>query len=342
MRWRRGTLGLVVAIAVVGLLVYGVGWETVLEHVSDAHPAALAAALVAGFGMLVLRGLVINQLLTAVDGPARGLAFATAFLSGYFARSALPWGRSTGTPVMAYLLANNSDSEFEDNLAVVAAAEGFNVVASLVVAGVGFAVSVLALGGESTETVTTSVAMLTGGGLLAAGLVAIVFHRGVARAVTIDVASRLESGVGRLPWLSRFEGALTERIDGFFRTLETIQASQRTLAVAFSFAVIGWLFNAAPLYFCLLALGVDVPFALVLICAPLASFGGVVPLPGGSGGIEVVLASLLVATVGVSAGVATAAAILYRLTTYWSHLVIGGCGALYLSLSPTKRPTKRT
>jgi glycosyltransferase 2 family protein len=332
MHWRRAVVGLVVAVGVLGLFVYGVGWDEVVTNVQNAHPVALAAAALAGLGMLALRGLLVKRLLTPVEGAARGTAFVTAYLSGYFARSALPWGRSTGTPVMAYLLAENSDSEFEDNLAVVAAAEGFNLIGSLVLAGIGVALFATVSGG-SVDSVTTSVAVAGGGGLLTAGVLIAVFNRGVARRVSFRVASRIESAIGSIPRLPSVNGALTRRIDGFFDTLEAIQASRRTLAAAFGIAVASWLFNALPLYFGLLALGVDAPLALALVCAPLASFGGIVPLPGGSGGIEVVLASLLVAVGGLSGGAATAAAILYRLTTYWLHLAIGGASAVYLSLT---------
>ncbi|MDG5819218.1 flippase-like domain-containing protein [Natronococcus sp. A-GB7] len=335
MQWRRAVAGLVVAVGVVGLFVSGVGWNEVLEHVRAAHPAALAAALVAGLGMLALRGALVKRLLAPIDGAAGGTTFATAYLSGYFARSALPWGRSTGTPVMAYLLARDSDSEFEDNLAVVAAAEGFNLVGSLVLAGIGVAIFAT-VGGGSIDTVIGSLAVAGGGGLLTAGALIVVFNRGVARRVSFGFAARCETAVGSLPRLPSIEGRLTGRIDGFFGTLEAIQASRRTLVVAFGIAVASWVLNALPLYFGLLALGVDVPLALVLVCAPLASFGGIVPLPGGSGGIEVVLASLLVATAGVPADVATAAAILYRLTTYWAHFAISGCVAVLVSVFGTK------
>ncbi|SDQ38411.1 lysylphosphatidylglycerol synthase transmembrane domain-containing protein [Natronobacterium texcoconense] len=345
MRWRRAIGGLAAAIVAISLLVYGVGWNEVVANVRAAHPAALAAAVVAGLGMLALRAALVRRLLEPVAGGARGTAFVTAYLSGYFARSALPWGRSTGTPVMAYLLASGSDSDFEDNLAVVAAGEGFNVLGSLVVAGLGVAGFVVA--GGSLDAVSAAVAVVGGGGLVAAGVL-VVANRGLARRISLEFATRCETVVRKVPYsrLSRQRGFLIDRIDGFFRTLEAIQASRRTLAVAFGIAVVSWVFNALPLYFALLALGVDAPLALVLICAPLAlvlicaplaSFGGVVPLPGGSGGIEVVLASLLVATAGVSAGVATAAAILYRLTTYWTHLAIGGCVAVAVSALGTRR-----
>ncbi|MXV61711.1 flippase-like domain-containing protein [Natronorubrum sp. JWXQ-INN-674] len=332
MRWRRAAAGLTLAIALVGLLVYGVGWEAVLEHVGRADPLALMGAAVTGLGILLFRGLIVERLLKPIQGSARGSTFATAFLAGYFARSALPWGRSTGTPITAYLLAANSDSEFEDNLAVVATAELFGFAASLVIALVGLTAYVIG-GSNAPQGLLASGALVGTGGLLVAGTVVLTVDRGWARPLLFDFALTCETAAGKLPRVNGIDGVLTRRLERLFSALERIGAARRTLVIAFGAALAGWVINALPLYFSLLALGVSAPLSIALLCAPLASFGGVLPLPGGTGGIEVVLASLLVATVGLTGDVATAAALLYRLTTYWLHLAISGAGAVYLSVS---------
>ncbi|RQG91575.1 UPF0104 family protein [Natrarchaeobius halalkaliphilus] len=332
MRWRRAAGGLALAVGVVVLLVYGIGWETVTETVSEAHPGLLAGAILSGLCMLALRGLVVGRLLAPVQGGARGNAFVAAYLSGYFARSALPWGRSTGTPITAYLLAEGSNSQFEDNLAVVAAAEGFNAIASVVVAVTGFVVYTAASDSDALNAVSAAITVAGIVAVAATVLVVVVFNRGVARRVVARIAAGGEAILEKLPRVNDVRGRLTDRIDGFFDTLETIGASRRALAAAIGIAIASWVFNALPLYLCLLAVGVDAPLAVALVCAPLASFGGVVPLPGGSGGIEVVLTALLVATLGLPTGVAAGVAVLYRLTTYWTHLVIGGCVASAVSM----------
>ncbi|RQG98694.1 lysylphosphatidylglycerol synthase transmembrane domain-containing protein [Natrarchaeobius oligotrophus] len=337
MRWRRAVGGLAVAVVVVTLLVYGLGWDDVVSTVRTAHPGALAAALVSGLGILALRALVVERLLGPVAGGARGGAFAAAYLSGYFARSALPWGRSTGTPITAYLLADASDSEFEDNLAVVAAAEGFNALSSIVVAVIGFVAFAATSESEAVTSIATAIVVVGVAGAVATVAVVAGFNRGIARSTLLAASVRVEAGLERLPYVNPGESVLAKRVHGFFDTLRVIQASRRTIAVAFSVAVVSWMFNSLPLYFCLLAIGVDAPLALALVCAPLASFGGVVPLPGGSGGIEVVLTSLLVATLGVSAGDAGAVAVLYRLTTYWAHLAVTGVVAVIASVTGFQR-----
>lgn len=81
--------------------------------------------------------------------------------------------------------------------------------------------------------------------------------------------------------------------------------------------------NVLSLYFCLLALGVHLSFAAVLL---VFSFGvgaaAAVPTPGGLGGFEAGLAAGFVAY-RVEPSAALAAALLYRLISYWLPLIIG-------------------
>lgn len=329
MSLRRIVPSLALALALVGLLLYGVGWEEVVANLERTDPSAFAAALVAGATILALRGLIVNRLLGPIEGAARGWPFVVAFLSGYFARSALPWGRTVGTPITAYLLSANSDSEFEDNLAVVATAEVFAFLASIVVALVGLAL--YAAGGEVAGDLLTNLGFVGGFGVLVIALVVVALSQGWIRPSLFWLAARLESIAGNVPRIPVSDGTLQGRLDGFITTLERIGAARRTLVAAFAVALASWLVNALPLYFGLVALGVDAPIVLAFALAPLASFGGVIPLPGGTGGVEAVLTGLLVATAGLTGDLAAATALLYRLSTYWLHLSVCGLGALYLS-----------
>ncbi|MFP9190962.1 lysylphosphatidylglycerol synthase transmembrane domain-containing protein [Natronosalvus vescus] len=343
MHYRRAIAGLSIALVLVGLLVYGVGWEDVLEALRAASPAYVGAAFLSGALVLALRGAVVDRLLRPVAGSATGIAFVAAFLSGYFARSALPWGRSTGSPVMAFLLAKNSDSRFEDNLAVVALAELFVFVGSLLVALVG-AVAVFGhaeydlcwtigdgLSPAAISDTTTGIVLVLGT-VLFAGVVLIYARSGSdLETVAYAFTRRVDDVVQPVPRVSRAD-PVSYRLDGFIRTLETVSAARRTLVIALTIGFVSWLVNVLPLYFALLALGVEGSLPLAMLCAPLAAFGGVIPLPGGTGGIEAALVVLLVAIGGLPADLATAVTLLYRLTTYWLHLTLGGSGALFLSV----------
>ena len=338
----RALVGFAVAIGVVAALVSVSGWETVFANVARADPTVLAGAVVAGAATLALRGLVVYRLLGPVDGSACGAPFAGAFLAGYFTRSVVPWGRAVGAPVTAYLLAGSSESRFEYNLAVVTAAEVLVFLASVTVAIVGLVLLSADAAWVGSAAGTVPIAGVPGSlltGLVAATVAAVlvvvalfsIVRGGPVGTALFALADRVEAAVALLPRATIERGTVRARLTGFVGTLEGVATDRRILASAAAIALASWFVNVIPLSLALLALGVQVPLAVVLLAAPMAALGGIVPLPGGTGGIEVALAGLLVATTALTGDVATTAALLFRLSTYWVHVAIGGLGVLYVS-----------
>jgi uncharacterized membrane protein YbhN (UPF0104 family) len=81
--------------------------------------------------------------------------------------------------------------------------------------------------------------------------------------------------------------------------------------------------NVMCLFFCLQALGLSLSFAAVLLVFTFGvGTGAAVPTPGGLGGFEAGLAAGFVAY-GIDAAPALAAALLYRLVSYWLPLPVG-------------------
>ena len=77
------------------------------------------------------------------------------------------------------------------------------------------------------------------------------------------------------------------------------------------------------------ALGISLSFAaIVLILSFGVSAGAATPTPGGLGGFEAGLAAALIAY-GIDKPSALAAALLYRLISYWLMFVFGGVAFLY-------------
>jgi peptidoglycan/LPS O-acetylase OafA/YrhL len=75
--------------------------------------------------------------------------------------------------------------------------------------------------------------------------------------------------------------------------------------------------------------------AVVLLLIPVAKLSGAAPTPGGFGSAEAVLTALLVATIGVDAAVAGAAALLYRASAFWLPFLVGGMAtAWYVTNDP--------
>jgi uncharacterized protein (TIRG00374 family) len=84
-----------------------------------------------------------------------------------------------------------------------------------------------------------------------------------------------------------------------------------------------WAFDNAVLWACLHAFGETPPLTLVLMGYLIGQLGGLLPLPGGLGGIDGGLLGALV-VYGLPAAAAAAAIVAYHLILFWLPLVLGG------------------
>jgi uncharacterized protein (TIRG00374 family) len=83
-----------------------------------------------------------------------------------------------------------------------------------------------------------------------------------------------------------------------------------------------WAFDNAVLWACFMALGDSPAFTVVLMGYLLGQLGGLLPIPGGIGGIDGGLIGTMV-VYGVPVAVAAAAVLAYRLILFWLPLIVG-------------------
>lgn len=88
-----------------------------------------------------------------------------------------------------------------------------------------------------------------------------------------------------------------------------------------------WAFDNAVLWATFHAIGVDPPLTVVLMGYLIGQMGGLLPIPGGIGGIDGGLLGTLV-VYGAPAAASTAAVLLYRVVLFWLPLV-GGAVAFW-------------
>ena len=90
-----------------------------------------------------------------------------------------------------------------------------------------------------------------------------------------------------------------------------------------------WAFDNAVLWACFRAFGESPPITLVLMGYLLGQLGGLLPIPGGIGGVDGGLFGALV-LYGLPAAATAAAIFAYRVILFWLPLILGG--AAFLSL----------
>jgi uncharacterized protein (TIRG00374 family) len=83
-----------------------------------------------------------------------------------------------------------------------------------------------------------------------------------------------------------------------------------------------WIFDNAVLWATFHAIGTNPPITVVLMAYLLGQMGGLLPIPGGVGGIDGGLIGTFV-LFGVDAAPAAAAVFAYRLILFWLPLLVG-------------------
>jgi uncharacterized protein (TIRG00374 family) len=317
-------VGVLLLVAVATLLDLGAVAAVVVR--ADGELFVLGLGL--GLAGVTTLGEALRRVRSAVgpEADADGGRFYAAFWSAHFLRLLIPVGSSGAPAITAYMLYGAFGGEYEEELAVTSAAELLSYVASATLVLTGLA---LALAGGTTVRyanllVTAGVGMLGVAVLLLGGLL---YRPEAADRVVYPAARAVDATLGRLSTRVHeavASDAVERRLAGFHDTAALLRASPRALVAGVALSLLAWVCLSLPLYVGGLALGEQFPIALVLVAVPVSGFLYVLPVSGGLGGVEVVIASLLVAGAGVTVPVAAAATLLYRLATFWAPLAVGG------------------
>ena len=326
---RRSIGKALVGFAIAGVLLYllgsVVGWNRVLETLSRTDPRWVAVACCCTLCYLLAWAKTWDVVLAAGDIEVPYQRLVPTFLAATFANYTTPFGQAGGEPFIAYVLAADTEAAYEESLASVSSADLMHLLPFFTFAGVGLAA--LALGGDLPPGTRP---LLGGLAVIAIGVPALVYLAWRRRDLVESIVTTALGPVAERTKRISIEG-VEGRIERFYEQVARIAENPRDLLAAFAYSYVGWVFFAAPLYFAARALGLPLDPLLVLFLVPASSLAGVVPTPGGLGGVSAALVGLVVALTPISAGAAAGLALLYRATSYWFALAVCGPAALYVT-----------
>lgn len=330
-RMWRTFLAFGAALAVLAAFLFILGPAALIARLAEADPGVFAVGLLAVLGALLCWSLALRRLLRcSSESISVGRAFV-AYAASMFGKQVLPMGHAGGPALVAYAFERETGLSYDRTLGVVTVSEFLNFAASLLLAVVGTVWLILFAPAVPEIRVFQAGVAAFAIGLGAAA--AVFWYR--RRTVTRLAAGAARLGrvtVGRLS--SRVDAALapdrvTAGIARYYETIDAVAEDRRAVGAAYVYTQVGWILFALPLYTAGLAIDADVSLALALFLVPAAGLVTVVPLPGGLGGFELVLAGALVAFAGLELAVAGAVVVLYRLCAYWFMVVVGGMGSVY-------------
>jgi len=326
---RRILLGFIFAILLLIVLISAVGSRDIFMELSRADGRLIALSVLSGCLMLFFRGLVWGQFLSLIDRSMPRRRIGRIFLTAMFVKYITPYGQLATEPFVAYLVSSNAKMDYENGLASIISADLLNYLPYYTF---GFlALGMIGLGGTLVDGMLSQFLAFGGLFVLVILLVVLVVRRPeIVYTVVLGATGLTYRLVGRVT--NRFDerlapDAVRERLDGFYSTVDTITADRRTLLTATLYAHLGMIFLMLPIYFGGIALGYQIALPVVAVVVALGKLGSVVPAPGGTGGVETIVTAGLTTLSGLDPAAALTVALIYRVSTYWLTIGLGGVAA---------------
>lgn len=302
---RRRTLQALIALAVlVAIVIFAPGLGEVRDRLADASPGWLVLAT-------ALEGLSFASYVV-MFGPVfcTGLGWRRSWEIGgseLAMGSLVPASGAGGLALGAWVLHRGGmggERIARRSVAFFLIKSGVNFVA---VALIGTALAVGLVGPDLSLWLTAFPAVMATLAIVA-----------VAVLPRLGPGSRLGPDAPRLRrWLRATRRAV---IDGVTEARKIIRsADRRVLAGSFGY----WFFDNAVLWATFHAFGMSPPVSVILMGYLIGQLGGLIPIPGGVGGIDLGLIGVLVAYGTPVAGTA-AAVFAYHVILFWLPLVVGG------------------
>jgi uncharacterized protein (TIRG00374 family) len=120
-------------------------------------------------------------------------------------------------------------------------------------------------------------------------------------------------------------------------TGEAVQILRSRNLLVITGAVGYWAWDNAVLWAAFQAFGYSPPITVILMGYLIGQLGGLLPLPGGLGGIDGGLIGTLI-VYGVPAAPVAAAVLVYRAILFWLPLIVGGAAFISLRRALNRRP----
>ncbi len=329
--FRRVAIGAGTAIVFLLVFIAFVGVEDLINVIGSAQPSFILAALALSLTTKTIRGKMWHDNLKKVKNTQRymrcvGAVYSSNFVNSFFAGGQL---------LTAYLLAKDRQSSPEDNFAAMVAQDILSWISAFVFIALGTTYYVMHNSG-SALTPFLITGTLIAGAVIVASIIVVWKEESWLEHIAIftgDIVYKLRSLVkgSSLRWKRLLEERMAVEVRQFEKALHLIFNSRLYVARVFLYSIMYRLCIVLTLYTILIALGVTVPLFVVFVVNSLSDLFNIMPLPGGIGGVEVGMTTLLIFLFSLSVPVAAGAVLLYRIFFYWTPLVLGGIALWILS-----------
>ena len=319
-------------------LLYFADTREFLRVLGRVDRSTFAIAVAVGLSSLFVWAWVWHRFFGQLGITATAAKTVRLFFSGHFLNSVTPLGQFGGEPVMAYIIADTTDTEYEGALAAVVSSDMVNAVPffTFTIGGVAYLYLFGSLQGFLFDVGWIALLILLVGG----GIAYLLWSPdGTLGRAAIGLLTRLER---RVSWGEGVFHSLQDRIRRTEALFERAGRDRVFLLTTIAGSHLAILAQIVSLYIVFLAMGLEPTIVPLYFIVNLSTIATLSPTPGGSGTYEAAFSWLMTLFYSVDLATALTAAVLFRLTTYWPGLLLGFLTLLTLDREGDVEPPQDT
>jgi len=327
-----------VAILLFAGLLYFADIREFLQALGRVDRSTFAVAIAVGLSSLFVWAWVWHRFFGQLGITATAAKTVRLFFSGHFLNSVTPLGQFGGEPVMAYIIADTTDTEYEGALAAVVSSDMVNAVPffTFTIGGVGYLYLFGSLQGFLFDVGWIALLILLVGG----GIAYLLWSPdGTLGRAAVGLLRRIER---RVSWGEGVLQSLQDRVRRTEALFERAGRDRRFLLTTILGSHLAIIAQIVSLYVVFVAMGLEPTFVPLYFIVNLSTIATLSPTPGGSGTYEAAFSWLMTLFYSVDLATALTAAVLFRLTTYWPGLLVGFLTLLTLDREGDVEPPQDT
>lgn len=314
----RSILFLLAGLFFVLIMVHFIGFESVLEVLTEIDLLLFAAAISCQ-GCALLLWAVRWKILVRPFHPIQFRNSLKGIIIGMFFNNITPVARAGGEPFRAYFLERKEGVDFEDAFATVAVDRILDSFPFLIIIIISLAYFVLLLEINLQVIIIISLALIFNVILLSL----VLYFSFSLKAAKKLVFSIFRIAVRFSSRLEKYESQVEKAIEQYYGAIRTLSSREGDLAVCLAISFLFWFTAILRNYLVVLSLGYEVDFMVIVVVQMVGTLVGILPiLPGGLGSIDGVMVFLYY-SFRFPVAVAMTASLMDRFISFWIMLAVG-------------------
>lgn len=329
----RVILGIVVGFIMIGILVAFVGVNDFIDAYKSADPFLGAVSVLFALFWLVMWS---GSFYYVTSYSGLNMTFKKSFLtysSVIFAHNVTPFAHFGGEPVAAEFVSRSVKDKYDKCLGALSAVSAVHFVPSLLFFSLGTTYIFATKNGIPKELNFLMSGFLLLSVIMITLISLVVFYEEKVISKMITIISYIVLLWNKIPIASDIDiKRVEESVNQYFETFITITSDKKTVSIAVALSISGVLCQSIGLWIAIKALGGSIPVIFPIVAFPMARMASALPLPGGAGGIEAALITILSAlTTSIGIPTITASVVLMRGAIYWIPITIGAFNIGYIA-----------